>query len=239
MKLKNKPWEHFERVVRPALALASSNFLDDTAASLARAGIQEAVKRQDSEPIFDWLMILFQLQGISDAIAFAYAKKHGTIRWCDIASDLQSLPVCGRLKSYWHFHECGYEKSTRTCSEPSLLEHCPLPCFPMRKGRLNQTAYALFFFIRDICGGDFVHWIDDRLAEADPGLTNLHRAAIMRHAVLSPLTHIYGIGPKLWSMALADLLLCGDPQRERWVITGAGMIAIDSLVHNFLHRAGV
>jgi hypothetical protein len=40
-------------------------------------------------------------------------------------------------------------------------------------------------------------------------------------------------------MALADLLLVGDPDRERWVATGARMIAVDSLVHNFLHRTGV
>ena len=37
---------------------------------------------------------------------------------------------------------------------------------------------------------------------------------------------------------LAELLLVGDPGRERWVTAGAGMIAVDSLVHKFLHRTG-
>jgi hypothetical protein len=39
-------------------------------------------------------------------------------------------------------------------------------------------------------------------------------------------------------MALADLLLAGDPGRPRWVVAGARMVAIDTLVHGFLHRTG-
>jgi hypothetical protein len=35
------------------------------------------------------------------------------------------------------------------------------------------------------------------------------------------------------------LLLAGDMDRERWKAAGAGMIAIDTLVHNWLHRSGV
>ena len=37
---------------------------------------------------------------------------------------------------------------------------------------------------------------------------------------------------------LAELLLVGDPGRERWVTAGAGMIAVDTLVHAFMHRTG-
>jgi hypothetical protein len=44
---------------------------------------------------------------------------------------------------------------------------------------------------------------------------------------------------KVLSMALADLLLGADPNRERWVTTGASMIAVDTLVHNWLHRTGI
>ena len=40
-------------------------------------------------------------------------------------------------------------------------------------------------------------------------------------------------------MILAELLLGGDPARERWVAAGAGLIAVDSLVHAFLHRTGI
>ena len=57
-------------------------------------------------------------------------------------------------------------------------------------------------------------------------------------ALLELLGHIYGIGSKIWSMALADLLLGADPGRERWVWTGASMVVIDTLLHNHLHRTG-
>ena len=39
-------------------------------------------------------------------------------------------------------------------------------------------------------------------------------------------------------MALADILLGADQARERWVATGAAMVAIDTLMHNHLHRTG-
>ncbi len=55
---------------------------------------------------------------------------------------------------------------------------------------------------------------------------------------MAPLSAIHSIGPKLWAMMLAELLLVGDPARERWVAAGAGMIAVDSLVHNWLQRTG-
>jgi hypothetical protein len=53
------------------------------------------------------------------------------------------------------------------------------------------------------------------------------------------LRNIRGIGDKVWSMALADLLLAADPARERWVTTGAAMVVVDSLLHNHFHRTGV
>ena len=40
-------------------------------------------------------------------------------------------------------------------------------------------------------------------------------------------------------MALANLLLAGDPQRILWTEAGGVMIAVDTLVHNFLHRTGI
>jgi hypothetical protein len=40
-------------------------------------------------------------------------------------------------------------------------------------------------------------------------------------------------------MTLADLLLSAPRTRPRWLAVGASMIAIDSIVHNFLHRTGI
>ena len=49
----------------------------------------------------------------------------------------------------------------------------------------------------------------------------------------------YGVSDKVLSMSFANLLLAGDADRERWKVAGAGMIAIDTLVHNWLHRSGI
>lgn len=237
-KLTPAALDHLLRVAHPALAIAPTDFVEEIAGRLAAAGIQDAVARHDPAPLFDWLMTLVALQGISDDVAFGWDERHGGVRWADVEAALRTRPSCPRLQSYWHFANCGYRKGTGTCAEPEHLPRCPLPRPKLRKGGLNQTAFHLALFIRNVCGGDLVGWLDARLAEADPGRSAPGRAAALGTAVTAPLTGVTGIGPKLWSMMLGELLLVGDPGRERWVTAGAGMIAVDSLVHNWLHRTG-
>jgi hypothetical protein len=97
----------------------------------------------------------------------------------------------------------------------------------------------LFLFVRDVADGDLVGWIDERLVEADSGPLGPELLARLRNALLEPLRQVYGASDKVWSMALATLLLGGGRQRKRWLEVGASMVAIDSLVHNFLHRTGI
>ncbi|WP_131194563.1 hypothetical protein [Lichenihabitans psoromatis] len=203
----------------------------------ARSGLSKAVARHDTPALFDWLIRILSLQGVSDAIAWRYIDQHGSVSFSDLETTLAAAPSCPKLTSYWHFDACRFTKQTFLCSEPSHIEACPLPYHDLRNGRLNQTAYSLFLFVRDVCGGDLVGWIDARLAAADQLEAPNHRAR-MRQALLEPLTCVYGISFKVLSMALADLLLAGDPGRKRWIETGASMIAIDTLVHNWLHRTG-
>jgi hypothetical protein len=73
------------------------------------------------------------------------------------------------MNSYWNFHGCRYRKTAMTCARPDLIETCPLPLHEFRNGNLNQLAYSLFLFIRDVADGDLVGWIDRRLAEAQLG----------------------------------------------------------------------
>jgi hypothetical protein len=72
---------------------------------------------------------------------------------------------------------------------------------PSAEGQPDQAAYALFLFLRDICEDDLVGWIDQRLAAADPGTEAPDRGKRMGAALLEPLSQIYGIGSKVWSMA--------------------------------------
>jgi hypothetical protein len=61
----------------------------------------------------------------------------------------------------------------------------------------------------------------------------------MRAALLDPLREVYGVSDKVLTMALSQLLLGAPHARRRWREVGGSMIAVDTLVHNFLHRTGI
>ena len=133
-------WERVLAVTRPALLLASPDFLDEIADRLHEAGIQGAVARHDSAPIFDWMAGLLALQGIGDQAAFSFDAANGGITFAEIAAALGRSPSCPRLRSYWSFSACGYRKGTGLCAEPHHRPRCPLPRHPLRKGGLNRPA---------------------------------------------------------------------------------------------------
>jgi hypothetical protein len=103
---------------------------------------------------------------------------------------------------------------------------------------LNQTAYSLFLFMRDVAGSDIVGWIDSRLASVG-SIAAPERPARLRQALLEPLGNVYGVANKVLAMALSELLLAGDAKRPLWIEAGTVTIAVDTLVHNFLHRTGM
>jgi hypothetical protein len=212
--------------------------IDHVTRNLARHGVRAAVRRHDTAVLFDWLLETVSYQGISNHVAWGYMERHGRLAWDEIVSLIDAGPSCPKLRSYWHFDHCGYQKGLQTCAEPDHFAACPLPTHNLRNGNLNQAAYSLFLFIRDVADGDLVGWIDTRLADVD--LWTLDgRADRLRAALLEPLGHIYGVSNKVVSMALASLLLGADRRRPLWAEAGAAMIAVDTLVHNFLHRTGI
>jgi hypothetical protein len=197
------PVEHATQLILRVCHLAgSASFVDDARESLEAEGVREAVRTRNTAALFDWLVMSFSYQGISDQVAFDYMERHGRATWEVIASDLRRAPSCPKLQGYWHFHGCRYNKSRYTCTKPDHLAGCPLPNHWLRNGRLNQTAYALHLFIRDVAGGDLVGWIDRRLNMAAKR-SGPDRLARMRMAVLDPLKEVYGVSDKMISVASA------------------------------------
>jgi hypothetical protein len=193
--------DHAVRLIHAICGLAgSASLINDIRADLRADKVQAAIRNRDTGPVFDWLMSAFSYQGISDQVAYGYMEKHGRTAWSDIARQI-GRASCPKLKSYWHFYDCRYEKTSRTCAEPDHIEACPLPQHDLRNGHLNQMAYSLFLFIRDLANGDLVNWIDRQLATANspPGPERLAR---MRGSLIAPLREIYGIAPP--STALRD-----------------------------------
>jgi hypothetical protein len=216
----------------------SMAFLEEIDAEVQSAGLQSAVLAGNSAPVFDWLLTTFSYQGISDRVARDYAAKHGRATWSGLKRSMNSSCSCPKLRSYWHYADCRFDKTSRTCSEPQHFDQCPLPRYRLRNGRLNQTAYSFFLFTRDIAGGDLLSWIDNRLEQASAG-PGMDLQAARQEALLGPLRNVYGVADKVLTMALSTLLMGLRQHRPIWFEPGTSMITVDSLAHNFLHRTGI
>jgi hypothetical protein len=197
-----------------------------------------AIGEHDTAALFNLLVRAFSHQGTSDVVAHDYMQRHGTPTWRGIESELSrgSEPSCEKLGSYWQFSQCRYDKTSRTCNEPDHLDDCPLPTHMLRNGRLNQMAYSLFLFMRDIAAGDFVGWINDQLATVP---ASDHSTLDRQKALIGPLRNMYAVSDKVLTMALSGLLIAGSKHYPAWLEVGVGMVAVDTLVHNYLHRTGI
>jgi hypothetical protein len=232
-------WEYATALIRRVCALAGPlTMIEDLQASARALGISKAVRDHDTSVLFPWLLEQFSFQGIADAVAQGYMDTHGSVTWADLQRALSNSPSCPKLANYWTFHSCGYRKSQGVCAEPEHLPACPLPAAPLRNGSLNQLAYSLFLFIRDIARGDLVPWIDDQLAPLAE-LPSQERGPAARAALLDPLRHVHGVSDKVLSLALSALLIGAAPVKASWLQVGISLIVVDTLVHNFLHRTGI
>jgi hypothetical protein len=204
--------------------------VDDIQADAKRTRLVAAIETGNTPRIFDWAIENFSYQGISDQVARNYMAKNGNATWRSIKASLNETPSCPKLQSYWQFGRCRYDKGSFSCSEPEHIGACPLPRHRLRNGRLNQTAYSFFLFVRDIAGGDLVGWIDRQLAS---------NRGTGQEALIEPLRHVYGLSDKMLTMTLSTLLVAAPKIKPKWFEIGKGMIAVDTLVHNFLHRTGI
>ncbi len=226
-------------MIRAVCAVAGSlSFLDEIDEEIRHAGLDQAVASGKTPPIFDWLLTAFSFQGISDRVARSYMEKHGTASWSEMEASLETSPSCQKLQTYWDYAGCRYDKGSFTCAEPDHIDACPVPLPHLRNGRLNQTAYSLFLFVRDIAGGDLVGWIDSQL-EAATGSPDADLEAARQEALIGPLRGVFGVADKVLTMALSSLLIGARSQHPVWFETGKVMVAVDTLVHNFLHRTGI
>ena len=227
--------EHAIRVIHQVCCFAGSfDLLDE----FYDRSLCAAVERHDSAALFDRLVHDFSFQGISDEIAINYMRRHGQATWRSVRKNFASVPSCPKLMSYWHFHACRYEKTSGTCAEPDHIAACPLPTHRLRNGHLNQIAYSLYLFIRDVADGDLVGWIDHRLDQAndEPVGDPLVQA---RNGLIEPLRNVYGVSDKVLAMAVSGILIGAADVRPKWLQVGVHLIAVDTLVHNFLHRTGI
>ncbi len=121
----------------------------------------------------------------------------------------------------------------------NLIIKTTVPFLHIRCGTavLNQTAYSLYFFIRDIARGDLFRWIDTQLASVKQSGAEVGR--IQQDVLVIPMRSIFGVSDKVLTMTLSEILMSAPKSWPRWFEAGSQMIAVDTLVHNFLHRTGI
>jgi hypothetical protein len=196
--------------------------------------LRQIVRSRNTPALFDRMVEIFNYQGISDRVAASYLESHGSITWRQIERQIGRDPVCDLLGSYWAYENCRYDKTRQTCSHPGHFSRCPLPEYPLRNGRLNQTAFSFFLFARDVAGSDLIRWIDNQLSTA----TELGYPSA-QEALIGPMRHVFGVSDKVLTMTLSSVLMADRKQRPDWFAVGSEMIVVDRLVHNLLVRTGI
>lgn len=230
--------DHLVVLIDTVCLIAGSEHLIGDRSDEPTQRLRAAIAGHDTALLFERLLEAVSMQGISDHVAYTYMERHGRVTWCDIERAMACPGSCPKLTSYWALHGCGHEKTSGMCAEPHHVGSCPLPRHDLRNGRLNQTAYSLYLFIRDVTDGDLVGWIDEQLRQTAKG-TRHGRLSRMREALIGPLRNVFGVSDKVLSMALSDLLMAAPRTKRHWFETGASCVAVDTLVHNWLHRTGI
>ena len=185
--------------------------------------------------LYQYLVEAFLLSGGGNQSNHGYYAKQNHKPTFNRVKQAVKTAQCPKLATFETFKGCGYRKTTKKCNEPAFLSTCPLPTFDMKRGNLNHMAFSLYFFLRDVCGNDFYTFARQHFGDnqpADGAITDRLQSFIGK------ISTIANVGPKLAHMALSALFLCRYPGWD-YRRVGAHMIAVDSLVHNFLHRTGI
>jgi hypothetical protein len=213
------------------------DFIGEIQAQAKKSGLAAAIDRHDTAFLFDRLMRGLSYQGISDRISDAYIAAHGNPSLGQVQKLLESgSSACPLLQGFDTFRGCGYRKAAQSCSNPTALKDCPVPKLPLRKGGLNQLSFSLALFIRDQCEGDLAGYIDHVMP---PQNATAETFELAKSKLVEDFSTVHAVSAKLASMVLAEILLAGGSSRPNWLAVGSRLIAIDSLVHNFLHRTGI
>jgi hypothetical protein len=185
--------------------------------------------------LYQYLLEAFLLSGGGDQSNYSYYAKQRVKPTFNRVKHAVKAAQCPRLVTFETFKGCRYRKTTNKCNEPAFLGACPLPAFDMKRGSLNHMAFSLYLFLRDICRRDFYAHVTEHFGQghlADGSINELLQGFIEK------VTSIANVGPKLAHMALSGLFLTRYPSWDYHRV-GLHMIAVDSLVHNFLHRTGM
>jgi hypothetical protein len=184
--------------------------------------------------LYQYLVEAFLLSGSGDLSSQGYYAKQKHQPTFNRVKQAVNAAHCPKLATFETFTGCGYRKNNK-CNEPAFLSTCPLPTFDMKRGALNQMAFSLYLFLRDVAGRDFYTFTKDHFGQCQSADGTINE---LLESFIGKVTTIANVGPKLAHMSLSCLFLTTYPGWDYRVV-GERMIAVDSLVHTFLHRTGI
>ena len=212
---------HAVRLIHAVCGLAgSATWIDDIRADLRADKVQAAIRHRETAVVFDWLMAALSYQGIADAVAYDYMERHGRAAWRDIDQKLGRGVQSPQAQATGISMAAATKRAAGPVPSPSTSARCPLPSHDLRNGHLNQTAYSLFLFIRDIADGDLDR-LDRRPTGGRQQSAGPDRLPAWAAALIEPMREIYGVSDKVLAMALSALLLGAPKKLVLWAEVGA------------------
>jgi hypothetical protein len=134
---------HARRLILRVCHLAgTAAFIDEAGLGPEGKELRKAIRSRNTAALFDHLVAALSYQGISDEVAKSFMDRHGLASWHVIESALRTGPRCPKLRTYWHFYDCRYNKSRFTCAEPDRLADCPLPRSAGEPDHTNKEEHA-------------------------------------------------------------------------------------------------
>jgi hypothetical protein len=143
--------------------------------------------------LYQYLLESFLFAGGGDQSNLAYYAKQQLKPTFNPVTRAVKAPQCPKLATFETFKECGYQKTGKKCNEPAFLGTCPLPAFDMKRGSLNHMAFSLYFFLRDVAGGDFYAYAREHFGQGQPDGVAINE---LLHGFIRKVTTIANVGPK-------------------------------------------
>ena len=194
-----------------------------------------AIARRDTAALFDWLVEALSYQGIADRIAYDYMQRHGRARWARIMASLARNPPARSSAATGgsttaipqgndNVRRAWPHRRLRPAQPPAA--HRPADQIGVRPVPVHARLPMTISWTGSI--GNWLRWIPNPLTGSLP----CARPSSVR-------------SQRLWGgrQGLGDgLVVAAAERRQRrplWRRSRRDFVAVDTLVHNFVHRTGI
>ena len=228
--------DHAYRLIYQACCLAgSTNLLEDLRD--AETGLPAIVSRRDTPALFDWWVSAlsyrpYQMPWPMSTCASASVTWRGLTR--DLASSDQGVPSC---KAIGITAAAGTTRAAAPVPSLTTSGAAPAPASPAQWAAQPDRLFPVPVHTRHCRKrpGRLVRQPTCRCGHRTGG----RQAARNAQALIGPLRNVFGVSDKVLTMTLSAILISAPNTWPHWSAVGCSLIAVDTLVHNFMARTGI